>query len=746
MERNRITIWFAVIVLLLCIAMGFVVYRVSYFSYDKGKWAEYGEKRLQTVDTIPSERGNIYDCNNRLLSSTLPQYTFYLDMGRLGDIPWKGAKQVLTDKKEAEKATMLTAFNYYIDSLSYYLSKEFGDRTASQYKKHLQNGQNKKSGYYRITSQKASYQQMMRVKDFPFLRIGAKEYTMDSYPVYKSYLSGLISDVEVKRKKPYGSLAYRTIGEIDPKMVKGGLNGLEFAYDSILRGENGLGRYVYATINVSKGKREVNQLKTLKVTMQEPASGRDVIAAIDIDMQEIAQKALHEKVVQYNAKKGMAALMEVKTGRIKAMANLMQVSEGAYVEGQNEMLVGYYEPGSTFKTASMMAALEDNVVHIDDPALDGEGGEWKFQEGIKPIKEHNWRRGGYKSLTIPGVLHNSSNIGIAKIVLKGYRSDPERFLNRLESMGITKPMQLELSGSTPQVNHPSTRHQRDKNTNLVAWSATTLPWMSFGYELQLPPIYTLAYYNAIANNGTFLRPLFAQAINNNGKTEKAFAPDVIIPEICSSSTLSIIQDMLLGVVEEGTGKPVKSEYMKIAGKTGTAQTHTSPKVNVSFCGYFPADNPQYTCFVMLSEVDNNLSAGKTAGEVFKNIAEQIYVANLRMAAKEAKDTIHAMTPTIKSGKAAEIELILKNLNIAYTNNSSATWIRQAAESGIQFKDIQISQKATPNVTGMGAKDAVYLLESAGLRVRIAGRGKVAKQSLSPGAAYQRGQTIEIQLN
>lgn len=746
MERNRIIIFFALVVILLCIIMGAVVYRASYFSYDKGNWAKYGEEQLQKIDTIPSERGNIYDCNNRLLSSTLPQYTFYLDLGRLDKIEWRGASKVLPNKKDADDATMLTAFDFYIDSLAHYLSKEFGDRTVAQYKKHLQEGQRKKSGYYRITSKKASYQQMMRIKDFPYIRIGIREYSADGYPVYKSYSSGLITEVEVKRKKPYGTLAYRTIGEIDPAMKKGGLNGLEYAYDSILRGQNGLGRYVYATINVP-GQKDKNQLKTLKVTMQEPIAGCDVISTIDISMQEIAQKALHEKMAQYNAKKGMAALMDVKTGKIRAMANLMQTSSGAFVEGQNEMLVGFYEPGSTFKTASMMAALEDGVTHINDPAMNGEGGVWEFQKGLKPIREHNWRRGGYQSFTVPEVLYNSSNIGISKIILRGYRSNPERFLNRLESMGITKPMQLELIGSkTPQVNHPKTRQQREKNSSLGAWSATTLPWMSFGYELLLPPIYTLSFYNAIANNGAFVRPQFAQAISKNGNIVQDFQPDVLIPEICSPETLSTIQNMLLGVVEEGTGKPVKSDYMPIAGKTGTAQIHTSDKVNVSFCGYFPADNPQYSCFVMLCEVDNHLSSGKTAGEAFKNIAEQVYVAGMKMLAKEAKDTLYALTPNIKSGNAAETERVLKRLNLTYTNNSSSAWIAQTADAGIQLKGVDISKKTVPNVTGMGAKDAVYALESAGLKVRITGRGKVSKQSISPGTAFKRGQTVAIHLN
>ncbi|MCD7972510.1 MAG: transpeptidase family protein [Candidatus Azobacteroides sp.] len=747
MEKKRIIIVFGIFVILLCTIMGFVVYRVSYFSVDKGKWAEYGEKRLHVVDTIPAERGNIYDCTGHLLSSTLPQYTFYLDFSNLASVRWRGASEVLENKDAAKKATMLDAYHFYLDSLAYYLSKEFKDKTPNQYKKHLNEGLKKKSGYYRITTQRASYQQMMRIKDFPFLRIGIREQNIDGYTAYKSNHSGLISVVEVKRKKPYGSLAFRTIGEIHLDRRMGGKNGLEYAYDSLLKGEPGLGRYVYATMNVPVGNREVNRLKSLKVTIKEPEAGKDIISTIDINMQEIAEKALRKKLMEHNAKNGMAAIMDVKTGEIRAVSNLMKTRSGMYEEGRNEMLVGLYEPGSTFKTAAMMAALEDGVVHVNDPALDGEGGVWNFQKGIKPIREHNWRRGGYQSLTVPQVLYNSSNIGISKIILKGYRSDPERFLNRLDEMGITRPMELEIPGShIPQVNHPGTRHKRDENSMLGAWSATTLPWMSFGYELLLPPIYTLSYYNAIANNGSFLKPVFAQAVSKNGKILETFEPEELISSICSPGTLSAIQEMLLGVVEEGTGRPVKSDYMLIAGKTGTTQIPNTGQVNTSFCGYFPADNPRYSCFVMVCGIDSYLSAGKTAGEVFKNIAEQVYVANMKVPVKEAKDTLNPLIPYIKYGNTKETEMVLKRLDLMYTNAANTDWLKQvSSENSIQLDGIRFSQDVVPDVFGMGAKDAVYLLESYGLKVKLNGRGKVSAQSIKAGTAVRKGETITINL-
>lgn len=748
MEKKRILFVYSVFVVLLCIITGGIIYRISYFSVDKGKWAEYGERRLHVTDTIPPERGNIYDCDGHLLSSTLPQYTFYLDFGQLDSFTWKGSRDVLgISKEEAKKVKMRKAFNYYIDSLSFYLSKEFGDRTPSQYKRYLQDGANKRSGYYLVTRKKATYQQMMRIKDFPYFRIGIKEVNIEGYTAYKSNLSGLIPVVEVKRVKPYGSLASRTIGDIYAERQAGGKNGLEYAYDSILRGVPGLGRYVYASVNNPRIGR--NEAKALVVTIQEPKSGKDIISTIDIGMQEIAEKALYKKVTEHNARLGMAAVMDVKTGEVKAVANLAKLPNGVYQEVRNEILVALLEPGSTFKTASMMAALEDGVVHVNDPEIYGEQGSWTFRQGIKPIRDHNWRKGGYETLTVPQVIYNSSNIGIAKIILRGYNSNPQKFIDRLNTIGVIKPMEIEIPGTkNPVVNNPDTRHQKDSTGLLSAWSATTLPWMSFGYEFYMPPVYTLNFYNAIANNGVMVKPIFAKAASRNGKIEQKFETEILNPAICSPSTLATIQSMLLGAVEEGTGRPVKSDYMKIAGKTGTTQIHGTNFTNVSFCGYFPADDPRYTCLVILCEVNGTLSAGATAGQVFKNIAEQVYVANMELPAADARDTIHVLTPQIKKGYSKETADVLSALNISYINDAGSEWITQRSglNNNIYLETIKLSKDVVPNVIGMGAKDAVYVLEKIGLRVKVIGRGKVTQQSISSGSGMQKGQLITIQLN
>ncbi|MCL1944004.1 MAG: transpeptidase family protein [Candidatus Azobacteroides sp.] len=748
MEKKRILFVYSLFVVLLSIITGCIIYRIFYFSMDKGGWAAYGERRLHVVDTIPAERGNIYDCNEHLLSSTLPQYTFYMDFGQIDSFTWRGSQVVLgIGKEEARKTKMRKAFNYYLDSLSYCLSKEFGDRTPSGYKRYLQDGADKKSGYYLVSRKKATYQQMLRIKDFPYFRIGMKEVNIEGYTAYKSNLSGLIPMVEVKRVKPYGSLASRTIGDISANRSAGGKNGLEYAYDSLLRGEPGLGRYVYASINNPvKGR---NEAKALVVTMKEPKSGSDLVSTIDIGMQEIAEKALFRQVVANNARLGMVALMEVKTGEVKAVANLAKMPDGTYQEVRNEILVAMLEPGSTFKTASMMAALEDNVVKVDDPPISGEHGVWQFRPGVKPIRDHNWRRGGYESLTVPEVIYNSSNIGISKIIMQGYKNNPQKYIDRLNAIGAIKPIKIEIPGTRdPVVNNPGTRHQKDSTSLLGAWSVTTLPWMSFGYEFYMTPIYTLNFYNAIANGGVMVRPLFAKEAKLNDKVVQTFRTEVLNPAICTPPTLATIQSMLLGVVEKGTGKPVRSKYMKIAGKTGTTQIHGTDFTNVSFCGYFPADDPKYTCLVMLCGVDGNLSAGATAGIVFKNIAEQIYVAHMKLPVAAAKDTLHVLTPVIKKGNLRDTKEVLSILNLSFHDNAgSAEWMKQSeGQNNIYLDYMTLPKNVIPDVTGMGAKDAVYVMEKIGLRVKLSGLGKVTRQSLLPGSGFQKGQLITIQLD
>ncbi|MDR2475859.1 MAG: transpeptidase family protein [Bacteroidales bacterium] len=754
MEKNRIIIVYGIVVTILCCIMIVIAYRLSAFSADKGKWAAYGEneKQLHRIDTIPAERGNIYDCNGYLLSSTLPQYTLALDLRQLDAIRWYRAGKIW-DGAPA-KATMLDAFNYYVDSLAFRLSMLIQDGTPAEYKRYLTAGVEKRSGYYRIsckrTNWKASYDQMLQIKSFPFIRIGIREYVEDGYLTYKSYQSGLISKVEVQRIKPYAMMGSRTIGDIYTDRKLGGKTGLEAACDSLLKGKPGWGRYEYATENQKTEYANVNKTRRVQVVIKEPETGYDIISAIDISMMEIMEKALLQQLDSTRAESGLAALMDVKTGEIKAISNLRRQKDGSYLEGQNDMLVGQFEPGSTFKTASMMAALEDSLVEVDDSPIPVEGGIWyPFSKDAPPIRDHNWRSGGYKfPLSVPQVLHYSSNIGMAKIILRAYRNSPEKYLARLYKMGITRPMKLEIPGAgIPDVNTPETRHKKNPYSALKPWSNTTLPWMSFGYELTLPPIYTLSFYNAIANNGIFLKPVFVKSVTKNKQNIKTFHSDTIAAPVCSEKTLGIIRSMLIDVVNRGTGTPVKSKYIQIAGKTGTSQVHGTEFVNVSFCGYFPAENPQYTCFVMLCKVGGHSAAGKTAGLVFKNIAEQVYVAKLQKDVSEAKDTVNSFLPVVKRGNVRDTENVLKKLNIVYKNQATGEWTAPYYSGDtILLKTLNLPHKTVPNVIGMGAKDAVYTLEKCGLRVTLNGLGKVTRQSIPVGSDFRHGQTITINLD
>ena len=737
MEKKRILLVYSLFVVLLCVVAGCIIYRIFYISVDKGNWAEYGERRLHVIDTIPAERGNIYDCNGKLLSSTLPQYTFHLDFGSLDKYTWPDSK----------KKKMRDAFNYYLDSLALCLSNEFKDKTKEQYIRYLQAGANKKSGYYPL-ARKVSFLQMMQLKDFPYLRIGIKEDRKAGYPVYRSNLSGLIPFVEAIRVKPYESLADKMIGNFTSENGVEKKYGLENMCDSLLRGTPGLGRYIYASVSNSKGR---NEPKELAMTIKEPKSGEDIVSAIDIGMQEIAQNALYKQVVQTNARMGMIALMEVKTGEVKAVASFQRNLDGRYKEYRNELLsLAFWEPGSTFKTASMMIALEDGVVSPDDPAMPGEGGVWNFRTGLKPIKDHNWRSGGFKSLTVPDVIHKSSNIGISKIILKGYGSNPQKYIDRLNEIGITKPMDLRIEGAkTPIVNNPETKYKADTTSLLKPWSETTLPWMSFGYEFYLPPIYTLNFYNAIANGGVMMKPIFVKGVMEGKKMKPETNPEVLTPKICSDGTLAIIKSMLEGVVLKGTGTKIQSKYVKIAGKTGTTVNHNNENfVNVSFCGYFPADNPKYTCYVILQDVSRTSSAGETAGAAFKSVAEQIYVSKMELPASAARDTLSPFFPAVKKGHLHNTEYVLNALNISYQHdNGKSEWITQTSGgNGVYLNNTYLSKTVIPNVVGMGIKDAVYVLEKTGLKVTRSGRGKVTQQSLPPGTDIRKGQSISIRLS
>jgi len=426
--------------------------------------------------------------------------------------------------------------------------------------------------------------------------------------------------------------------------------------------------------------------------------------------------------------------MEVKTGEIKAMVNMQNNADGSYSENRNGAVADQVEPGSTFKVASLMALLDAGKAKITDTIHTGNG---VHRYHTSDMRDHNYHRGGYGNLSLAEVIHASSNVGISLAVTKAWGDNPSGFVAKLYEMGLVEPLNIEIPGAAIA----KIRHPKDKHVN---WYKTALPWMSIGYEVQMPPIYTLAFYNAIANNGKYIRPYFVKSISQNGRILETFDTETINSSICSSSTLSDIRMMLQAVVEEGTGKSVHSDYVSIAGKTGTAQLQYGkgqPVTHqVSFCGYFPADKPMYSAIVVIRQPRNGYpSGGLMSGGVFKTIAERVYAQSVQA---HVVDTVAPGLPPAKAGKTVALSEVLDELNFNYLS-AGETWGRVQAAQNYKTEPIPVSDYHVPNVVGMGAKDAVYLMERVGLRVQLYGRGKVQSQSIQPGVKAMRGQTVSL---
>lgn len=691
------------------------------FTSEGKKWREVGEKETVIKDrVILPKRGNIYTHDGKLLATTEPLYSIYMDF-------WAEGMQ---------KDTL----NKYVGELSAALAKKFPDRTAAQYKNVIMNGwamreqegrqirENQAKGsdkkvpirsrYVRILRRDISYVELKEIRTYPFWN-------------QRSNRSGLIAEERNARKKPFGNLANRTVGSIYKDLEKGGASGLELKYDSLLRGVSGV-----------KFRQKI-QGRWMDVVEKPAEEGWDIITTIDAGIQDITERALREKLIETEAESGTAIIMEVKTGEIKGIVNLDRMSNGNYGEGNPNAFSYMNEPGSTFKTVTTMVALDDGVVTPTDSFYVGNG---LFQYNKRWVRDHYWRRGqdrGY--LTVEEGMAVSSNVVMSKIALKGYEGNPRRFVEGIDRIGLRKSLtwDVPLNGieGTSSIRFP------DDKSNY--WSKTTLPWMSFGYETQVPPIYMLMFYNGIANGGKMIKPFIAKQFFDKGKVVNKVEAEVVNPKMCKPSTLEQIHRMLLKVVEEGTAKVVASDYFTIAGKTGTAQIASGGSYSsyyVSFCGYFPAEEPMYTIFVGLRKPKGVPSGGGMAGMVFKNIAEQTYLRKVQLGVEACRvdSTLHKQPP-LKNGNWEHNRSLLRSLNFpAEGPAEAADWVRMKSDSiAYRSEALALNSALVPDVRGMGARDAIYLLEKSGLRVNLVGSGKVMSQSLSHGQKLVKGTTITI---
>lgn len=702
--RKQIRLRYRVTISLFILPVVAILWNVFQTQFVEGKaWRELARKqRRENVEVAPN-RGNIYSRDGQLMASTVPSYALYMDF----------------------QAVNPDTFFHYLNPLSNRLSEYLGDKSPSAYRDHLMKGFKRQSREYLLTSKRVSHTQLRTIQTFPLFKKGRNK-------------SGLYEKKYLKREKPFGSLASRTIGDIFGETASDGRigkNGLEMHYDSLLKGEKGL------------SVRQKVAGEYIGVITQEPRDGVDLMTTLDIYLQDIVESALRKELSRINAVSGSVVLMKVKTGEVLAISNLAVGDSGVYHETQNFAMSDQSEPGSTFKTFSMMVALEDGLVHPDDSVDTGNG---RMPMYGRVMTDHNWDKGGYHMLTAARSIWYSSNIGVSSLIDKHYGANPAKFVDGLYRTGLNQPMDLEIPGSgKPYIPHP-----KDKKRY---WAKTDLPWMSIGYVTQIPPIYTLAYYNAIANDGKLMKPYFVKALSKNGSVIKTIEPTVLKESICSKKTLVEIRKMLDSVVVHGTGKNIHSPVVSIAGKTGTAQLSKGAagyqaggkSHQVSFCGYFPADAPEYSAIVVIRHPRSELpSGGRQAGGVFRDIAERICAREWRVAPTPRTDTLPPVLPPVLYGHVTRTKRVLKHFNLPMmeANDAISDWVKVRATDGrTELTYLDVSDKLVPDVRNMGARDAVFLLGSRGLQVSLSGKGKVVSQSLPPGALYQKGQTIRLLL-
>jgi cell division protein FtsI (penicillin-binding protein 3) len=688
-------------------------------SIKSEKWKEMAEYLSNNTVSTEANRGNICADDGSVLATSVPGYFVRIDMGA------EGVRQVYKDKS---------------DSLAYCLSEMFKDASKASYKQKLDAAYNSKNRGLMLTPRKIDYQELQKVKNFPILKRGQNR-------------GGRIIEAENKRILPMGTLASRTIGTLNKGVYGGvhgniGYTGIEGAFETYLKGEEG----------VSLRQNLSGQWVTR--TEIEPHDGLDVITTLNIKLQDILEKALLAQLQKSQADWGTAILMEVKTGRVKAIANFgMQdvknmPDTAIYAENYNYALghAGCYEPGSTFKLMSLLVALEEGLVDTSD-VFDTGNGQWHYKG--RTVYDSDYKHGGYGRLSVKQIFEKSSNVGVAKIITSCYESHPKDYVDRLYSFGLNKPLGLDLKGE----GIPFFKYPGDED-----WWGTTLAWMSYGYEIKMTPLQILTFYNSIANDGKMIKPALIQEIREGGITIKTFKEEVINPMIVSKETLGKARKMLEGVCENGTGKDLKNDVFKIAGKTGTAQIAANGEYGAglylaSFAGYFPADNPVYSMIVSINRPKGAYYGGSVAGPVFKEVAEKVFSMyigspvpkkskkdkNKKEGEEEDKGPVY---PEVKYGPRTEIAQLLTQFNIQNVpGNVVSDYVEpKAVEGSLTLEGREIKEGSVPDVTGMGAASAVFMLEKLGLRVKLQGTGKVQTQSLLPGLPFSPDDFIYLQLS
>ena len=695
------------IIVLFCI---YIVVRVLIIQHTP-RWDKEAQKLDIKEFALAARRGDICAADGSPLATSVPFYELRMDLGAPG---------------------LAKGFYNEVDSLAICLSRFLRDKSAGTYKAELKRAFAQQKHYFLITTHKVSYAELQEIKKFPILRRGRNK-------------GGLMPEQEDERVYPSGNLALRTLGKLTKSETEGstgnaGAFGLEKSFEKELKGEDG----VAVKQNMSG--------RWFIISKSDPEDGKNVITTLDVKMQDQVTYSLKLQMEKTRAEYGTAILMEVNTGDIKAIANFGRNSSGQLIGGYQNYAIGNAgcsEPGSTFKLASLMAAFEDGKIDTST-IVDTGTGLWKYKG--EEIKDSDYKKGGPGAgrITAKHAFELSSNVGLAKLITQSYTGNEKDFVNRIEKLGMLEKLNLGIQGEAK----PYIRKPGDK-----LWSGLSLAWLSFGYELKVTPLQTLTFYNAVANGGTMMKPRLVKGITENGNVREKIGTEKLIWSICSAKTLRMARAMLEGVITNGTAKALQTKFYKIAGKTGTAlvannkegYNHGGQKIyQSSFVGYFPADDPKYSCIIVINAPKGaNFYGSSVAGPVFRQISDYVYAYELGL--DEEIDlpvaTIENDIPGITAGRKKDIVNVLDELDIlngfAFTKSD---WVEaKPDEDGLALTNREVQKGTVPNVKGMGATDAVYLLENNGLRVSVRGRGKVKSQSVRAGTKIQRGQSIVLKL-
>lgn len=709
METRRDILWRVYLCFLGIAVLSVIILGKAFYiqRFEGQYWRSMSDSMHRHIVELDADRGTIYSEDGQMLSTSLPQFDIYLDFQADG----------LCDKNGK-------IFRENIDSFSIALSRFFGDKSTAQYKSELKEGYKKKNRYY-LLKKKLSFEEYKSFRNFPLVKLGRNK-------------SGVIVEESSKRLLPFGLLANRTVGLSREYIASNGKMksqnvGLERSYDTLLNG--------------TKGQRLVRYAAGAAIPIEgfqvEPENGKDIFTTLDVNIQDISENALLKMMETSEALYGTCIVMETKTGKIKAMANLGRRPDGSYWEDDNYAL-RVTEPGSTIKLVTLLAVLEKGTSKLDDLVEVGSAG----QMIVGPRNVNDAERAPKPVLSVKECFAHSSNVGMSKLAYKAFAQNPKEFREYLHKYHMDVRSPIDLS-DIPKPRLASLEKNAGGTMNMIT--------MSFGYAAQVSPLHTLTLYNAIANNGKMMKPYLVNSIQQNGIVIRQYEPTVMEESICKPEIVKAAKESMELVISEGTGRlAFKDMAFPIAGKTGTAHVadgnikYGHGVYQASFVGYFPADQPQYTCIVVIRSKPHAAIhyGGSLAGPVFREIATKMYAMYVDKKTAQPMQSKKDSSAFFYAGNTSDLKNVYRQLGLSIKDSSSTGEYSNVYGVDYQpvLKSINMKQQVMPNVKGMGLRDALYLLESLGMKVSVKGKGKVANQSLQPGVAISKGATVTLELS